>query len=66
MEQIRKEYVRGTTQVKQVGDKVREVRLSWFGYVQRRRGGIYWTEGRVANQEERIRGYRGFCDRRRC
>ena len=36
MDRIRKEHIRGTTQVRRLGDKVREARLRWFGHVQRR------------------------------
>ena len=30
------EFIRGTAQVRQIGDKVREARLRWYGYMQRR------------------------------
>ncbi|KAI5102348.1 hypothetical protein C0J45_7700, partial [Silurus meridionalis] len=36
MDRIRNEFIRGTEHVGCFGDKVREVRLSWFGHVQRR------------------------------
>ncbi|XP_060780340.1 leucine-rich repeat and IQ domain-containing protein 1 [Neoarius graeffei] len=36
MDRNRNEYIRGTAQVGQFGDKAREMRLSWFGHVQRR------------------------------
>ncbi|XP_062865903.1 uncharacterized protein LOC134328668 [Trichomycterus rosablanca] len=36
MDKVRNEIIRGTAQVKQLGDKVREARLRWFGHVQRR------------------------------
>lgn len=35
MDKIRTKYIRGTDQVKEF-DKVREVRLRWFRYLQRR------------------------------
>ena len=44
MDRIRNEYVRGTAHVGQVGDKVREARLGWFGHVLRRDVG-YVGEG---------------------
>ncbi|XP_062866594.1 uncharacterized protein LOC134329279, partial [Trichomycterus rosablanca] len=39
MDKVRNEIIRGTAQVKQLGDKVREARLRWFGHVQRRDSG---------------------------
>ena len=36
MYKIRDEYIRGTTQVGQVGEKVREARLMWLGHVLRK------------------------------
>ncbi|KAI5085808.1 hypothetical protein C0J45_1025, partial [Silurus meridionalis] len=36
MDKIRNEFIRGTAHVGFFGDKVREVRLRWFGHVQRR------------------------------
>ncbi|KAI5106417.1 hypothetical protein C0J45_4114, partial [Silurus meridionalis] len=36
MDRIRNEFIRGTVHVGRFGDKVREVRLRWFGHVQRR------------------------------
>ncbi|KAK3519689.1 hypothetical protein QTP70_000999 [Hemibagrus guttatus] len=36
LDRIRNEYIRGTTHVGRLGDKVREARLRWFGHVQRR------------------------------
>ncbi|KAI5103545.1 hypothetical protein C0J45_7126, partial [Silurus meridionalis] len=36
MDRIRNEFIRGTAHVGRLGDKVREVRLRWFGHVQRR------------------------------
>ncbi|KAF7697762.1 hypothetical protein HF521_004272, partial [Silurus meridionalis] len=36
MDRIRNEFIRGTAHVGCFGDKVREVRLRWFGHVQRR------------------------------
>ena len=35
MDRIRNEYIRWSTQIGRFGDKVREARLRWFGYVQR-------------------------------
>ncbi|KAI5086783.1 hypothetical protein C0J45_23013, partial [Silurus meridionalis] len=39
MDRIRNEFIRGTVPVGRFGDKVREVRLRWFGHVQRRNMG---------------------------
>ncbi|KAI5087616.1 hypothetical protein C0J45_22105, partial [Silurus meridionalis] len=39
MDRIRNEFIRGTVHVGRFGDKVREVRLRWFGHVQRRNTG---------------------------
>ena len=36
MDRIRNERIRGTAQVRHVGDKLREARLRWFGHMQRR------------------------------
>ena len=36
MDEIKNKFVRGTAQVRQIGDKVREARLRWYGHVQRR------------------------------
>ncbi|KAK3561460.1 hypothetical protein QTP86_002812 [Hemibagrus guttatus] len=36
LDRIRNEYIKGTAHVGRLGDKVREARLRWFGYVQRR------------------------------
>ncbi|KAK3524606.1 hypothetical protein QTP70_029912 [Hemibagrus guttatus] len=36
LDRIRNEYIRGTSHVGHLGDKVREARLRWFGHVQRR------------------------------
>ncbi|KAK3514499.1 hypothetical protein QTP70_018669 [Hemibagrus guttatus] len=36
LDRIRNEYIRGTADVRHLGDKVRETRLRWFGHVQRR------------------------------
>ena len=36
LDKIRNEHIRGTAQVRRMGDKVREARLRWYGHVQRR------------------------------
>ncbi|KAI5608927.1 hypothetical protein C0J50_6496, partial [Silurus asotus] len=36
---VQNEFIRGTVHVGRFGDKVREVRLRWFGHVQRRNMG---------------------------
>ena len=35
-DKIRNEYVRGTTKIAKLGDKLRNVRLRWYGHVKRR------------------------------
>ena len=35
MDKIKNEFIRGTAQVRRIGDKVRETRLRWCGHVQR-------------------------------
>ena len=49
MDRIRNEYVRGTAHVGQVGDKVREARLGWFGHVLRKDAG--YVGRRMLNME---------------
>lgn len=39
MNRIRNGYIRGSGQVGQFGDKAREVRLCWFGHMQRKDAG---------------------------
>ncbi|KAK3542920.1 hypothetical protein QTP70_006540 [Hemibagrus guttatus] len=41
LDRIRNEYIRGTSHVGRLGDKVREARLRWFGHVQRREKNCY-------------------------
>ena len=36
LDKIKNKYVRGTTHVRQFGDKAREARLRWFGHIKRR------------------------------
>ncbi|KAK3574608.1 hypothetical protein QTP86_011520 [Hemibagrus guttatus] len=36
LDRIRNEYIRETAHVGRLGDKIREIRLRWFGHVQRR------------------------------
>ena len=39
MDKIRNEFARGSSHVARFGNKVREVRLRWFGHMQRREEG---------------------------
>ena len=39
MDKIRNEYIRGTAQVGRFGEKTREARLRWYGYVLRKDDG---------------------------
>lgn len=36
MDEIKKEYIRGTAQFERFGDEAKEPRVRWFGHVQRR------------------------------
>ena len=38
-DKIRNEYVRGTAKIAKLGDKLRNVRLCWYGHVKRREEG---------------------------
>ena len=42
MDKIKNEFIRGTAQVRQIGDKVKEARLSWYGYVPETECRVYW------------------------
>lgn len=58
MDRIRNEHFRGTAQVGEFRDKVREARLRWFGHMQRRDAGYArrrWSR-RVGVEEEDQRG----------
>ena len=45
MDKIRNEYIRGTMQVGRFGEKTREARLRWFGYVRKKdTGWVYWRK----------------------
>ena len=39
MDKIRNEYIRGTAQVGKFGEKTREARLRWYGYLRRKDDG---------------------------
>ena len=39
MDKIKNEYIRGSAHVEQLGQKVREARLRWYGHVRRREVG---------------------------
>ena len=39
MDKIRNEYIRGTAHVGKFGDKTREARLRWYGYLRRKDDG---------------------------
>ena len=49
MEKIRNEYIRGTAQVGQFGEKTREARLRWYGHVLRKDDG--YIESRMLRME---------------
>ncbi|KAK3570995.1 hypothetical protein QTP86_033398, partial [Hemibagrus guttatus] len=55
LDRIRNEYIRGTTHVGRLGDKVREARLRWFGHVQRRDK----AENPKGSVEERVENITG-------
>lgn len=62
MDRIRNEHIRGTAQVGQFVDKVREARLRWFGRMQRRDAG--YVGRRVLRMEPPGRRRRGRPKRR--
>ncbi|KAI5107698.1 U6 snRNA-associated Sm-like protein LSm6 isoform X1 [Silurus meridionalis] len=62
MYRIRNEFIRGTAPVGRFGDKVREVRLRWFGHVQRRDMG--YISRRMLRMEPPGRRKRGRPKRR--
>ncbi|KAI5621482.1 hypothetical protein C0J50_18891 [Silurus asotus] len=62
MDRIRNEFIRGTAHVERFGDKVREVRLRWFGHVQRRNMG--YISRRMLRMEPPGRRKRGRSRRR--
>ncbi|KAI5108713.1 hypothetical protein C0J45_0110, partial [Silurus meridionalis] len=62
MDRIRNEFIRGTAHVGRFGDKVREVRLRWFGHVQRRDMG--YISRRILRMEPLGRRKRGRTRRR--
>ncbi|KAF7688951.1 hypothetical protein HF521_013758, partial [Silurus meridionalis] len=62
MNRIRNEFIRGTVHEGRFGDKVREVRLRWFGHVQRRDMG--YISRRMLRMETPGRRKRGRTRRR--
>lgn len=55
---IRNEYIRRNAQVEQVGDKVREAGLRWFGHALRRDSGYTETlwSYQAGGKEDDLRG----------
>ncbi|XP_063885538.1 uncharacterized protein LOC135113848 [Scylla paramamosain] len=62
MDKIRNNYIRGTTHVRQFGDKAREARLRWSGHVRRSDEG--YVGRRMLDVEEPGRRKRGKPKRR--
>ncbi|MBN3293353.1 YSM6 protein, partial [Polypterus senegalus] len=65
MDRIRNEDIRGSAQVGWLGGKVREVRLCWFGYVQRRDAGYIGRRMmriELSGKRKRGRSKRRFMD----
>ena len=65
MDKIRNEYIRGTAQVGQFGEKTREARLRWYGHVRRKDDGYIGkndAEDGVARKEERGRPKKIYMD----
>ncbi|KAK3527328.1 hypothetical protein QTP86_020250 [Hemibagrus guttatus] len=62
LDRIRNKYIRGTAHVGRLGDKVREVRLRWFGHVQRRES--EYIDRRMLDMELPGRRQRGRPKRR--
>ena len=65
MDRIRNENIRGTAQVGKLGDKVREIRLRWFGHVQRRDSGYIgrrMLEMELPGRRQRGRPKRRYMD----
>ena len=61
-DKIRNDYVRGTTKIAKLGDKLRNARLRWYGDVKRREGYVGKTMMEMAVPGRRKRGR----PRRRC
>ncbi|KAI5085876.1 hypothetical protein C0J45_23571, partial [Silurus meridionalis] len=62
VDRIRNEFIRGTAHVGCFGDKVREARLRWFGYVQRK--DMSYIGRRMLRMEPPSRSKRGTPRRR--
>ena len=64
-DKIRKKYIRGTVEVEQLGMKVREGRLRWYGYIMRRDQeymGRKVMEIELSGKKKRLRLKRRFLD----
>ena len=61
MDKIRNEYIRGTAQVGQFGEKTREARLRWYGHLRRKDNGYCITlyfRGRKISRKVNLKYFR--------
>ena len=64
-DKIRNEYMRGTAKIANLGDKLRNARLRWYGHVKRREEGYVgktMMEMAVPNRRKRGRPRRRWID----
>ena len=62
MDKIRNEYIGGTAQVGRFGEKTREARLRWYGYVRRKDDGKRMLRMELPGKRKRERPKRRFMD----